>query len=565
MSAEPPPLPDESDPFKLLGVPRDVDKRELKRAYGRMVRRYRPDRHPEEFRKVRAAYEEALESLEFSATLPFGEGFEGLNAPGLKFSMDGETLNIEWTDPSGTTADIEVTATPLDELEASNSEADSEAESESGSESGSASESGDSVFTESPAPTVLAKLADLGLDLKQALADGTLPVLHAQVSDRSREQPVELEACQARFLLEDLMGVPITERMSWLKPAMLADIRVLDWFVTVTSDAENRRLAASDDYSWSFLSRWPLSFVAETFFDYRCRQFLEAGNWSGLKADLLSPDYVKAASSRAELRHVALRVACAAIWSPEQADFGAQLFSKFQEGTALSGGLEEAFEERQFLRSSWRRWMLTRPGPPELVAFMSDFHCLDYDSVLERASALSQVAQQHPQDLMEGLEQLGEVDVELQLFMDQCCQSLFSGLPEPGDPEQVLNELRLIEEALASSFLNNLLNASFVLLLAGLPFACYLLSPSLVFCYMVLIGLLFRLSVIRGDRRLYKRVLRPRFVAMLGSQRTTMIQVASLLKQHEDSLTELSRFDDELEGDIPLHLFALAHHLNWDD
>ena len=57
--SEPPPLPDTDDPFELLGVERDASEVDLKRAYGRLIRIYRPDRHPDEFHRVRQAYEEA--------------------------------------------------------------------------------------------------------------------------------------------------------------------------------------------------------------------------------------------------------------------------------------------------------------------------------------------------------------------------------------------------------------------------------------------------------------------------------------------------------------------------
>ena len=54
-------LPDDvrrwpSDPFKLLGVPRNVPPRDLKRAYTRLIRSYKPEHSPDEFRRIRAAH-----------------------------------------------------------------------------------------------------------------------------------------------------------------------------------------------------------------------------------------------------------------------------------------------------------------------------------------------------------------------------------------------------------------------------------------------------------------------------------------------------------------------------
>lgn len=52
-----PPLEHRDDPFKLLGVTPEVDEKELKRAYARRIKVYRPDRAPEQFALIHAAYE----------------------------------------------------------------------------------------------------------------------------------------------------------------------------------------------------------------------------------------------------------------------------------------------------------------------------------------------------------------------------------------------------------------------------------------------------------------------------------------------------------------------------
>ena len=62
-----PPLPDSNDPFEVLGVDDKIDALALRRAYVRLIRIYRPDRHPEEFARVRSAYEAAQRMLEWQA------------------------------------------------------------------------------------------------------------------------------------------------------------------------------------------------------------------------------------------------------------------------------------------------------------------------------------------------------------------------------------------------------------------------------------------------------------------------------------------------------------------
>lgn len=45
------------DPYVVLGVQREADADEIRNAYFRMVRVHTPEAHPEEFKRVRAAYE----------------------------------------------------------------------------------------------------------------------------------------------------------------------------------------------------------------------------------------------------------------------------------------------------------------------------------------------------------------------------------------------------------------------------------------------------------------------------------------------------------------------------
>ena len=46
-----------SDPYAVLGLPREAPAAEIKRAYFALVRAHPPERDPEAFKRVRAAYE----------------------------------------------------------------------------------------------------------------------------------------------------------------------------------------------------------------------------------------------------------------------------------------------------------------------------------------------------------------------------------------------------------------------------------------------------------------------------------------------------------------------------
>jgi hypothetical protein len=52
------------DPYRLLGVEYRVDARELKRAYTRLIRKFKPEHFPEQFRRIRDAYETILQHRE---------------------------------------------------------------------------------------------------------------------------------------------------------------------------------------------------------------------------------------------------------------------------------------------------------------------------------------------------------------------------------------------------------------------------------------------------------------------------------------------------------------------
>jgi hypothetical protein len=80
-------LPETDDPYVLLGIPRDADRRAVKRAHAQLIKRHRPDRDAEGFKRVQMAYEEILRRLKMR------ERFAGLT---LVVDADGSE---ELSDP----------------------------------------------------------------------------------------------------------------------------------------------------------------------------------------------------------------------------------------------------------------------------------------------------------------------------------------------------------------------------------------------------------------------------------------------------------------------------------
>lgn len=96
-------LPDDvrrwpSDPFKLLGVPRNVAPRDLKRAYTRLIRAYKPEHAPEEFRRIREAYDSVRQFVEIYGTVQQGaaaEAFETDDSATAEAVPRGERAPVE--------------------------------------------------------------------------------------------------------------------------------------------------------------------------------------------------------------------------------------------------------------------------------------------------------------------------------------------------------------------------------------------------------------------------------------------------------------------------------------
>jgi hypothetical protein len=106
-------LPDDvnrwpGDPAELLGVTWDVPRRDLKRAYSRLIRRFKPEHAPEEFRRLREAFEQIDRHLEFREQFqlhftvqqePDGNGDAGTTDDGATAKTPGElTSGVETSD-----------------------------------------------------------------------------------------------------------------------------------------------------------------------------------------------------------------------------------------------------------------------------------------------------------------------------------------------------------------------------------------------------------------------------------------------------------------------------------
>lgn len=86
------------NPYEVLGVKRDASETEIKRAYFALVRDHPPERDPEGFKRIRAAYER-LRGAERARTDvllvvadPVSLDVAGLRLPGSDFAVTIEMM-----------------------------------------------------------------------------------------------------------------------------------------------------------------------------------------------------------------------------------------------------------------------------------------------------------------------------------------------------------------------------------------------------------------------------------------------------------------------------------------
>jgi hypothetical protein len=85
-----------SDPFRLLGVRPGISTRDLRKAYLRLIKAYKPEHSPVEFQKIRQAYEQALALS--SHFRPIGDPLE--ESSELAYPFESGSKSIEPNEPS---------------------------------------------------------------------------------------------------------------------------------------------------------------------------------------------------------------------------------------------------------------------------------------------------------------------------------------------------------------------------------------------------------------------------------------------------------------------------------
>lgn len=105
------------DPFQVLGLPPDAGETEVRSRYLELVKQFPPDREPQRFREIRAAYEAAKDPLSIAKHLiaPPGEDFPKWSAVLQAQQRNPPRLTVKFLVSLGNRAeDAPATATQSD-------------------------------------------------------------------------------------------------------------------------------------------------------------------------------------------------------------------------------------------------------------------------------------------------------------------------------------------------------------------------------------------------------------------------------------------------------------------
>lgn len=104
------------DPYVLLGVAHGVSSKELRRAYSKLIRRFKPEQHPEHFRRIRDAYEFIERSVKFAEAQqppdelppPTPENADGVFGQRIEDTGGGDIKINPWYPPLSESLENEV-------------------------------------------------------------------------------------------------------------------------------------------------------------------------------------------------------------------------------------------------------------------------------------------------------------------------------------------------------------------------------------------------------------------------------------------------------------------------
>jgi len=530
--SELPPLPESEDPFELLGIDlrdSDLDQRALKRAYVRLIKRYKPERAPKEFQRLRAAFEEARSSLEFRRIVAAAE---------LEDEADELAL--------------------IEALNAASSEERPEAEASKSGDSeedpwgdGSGDDWGPSV---EPLPPLLVRAWEL---LEEGQGEAAAASLRAGILAGGAGLVGGL------FLIEEARGEPGERCLLVLEEALNRGDSVAEFLVSVVRERELRVLLQGDCGRWEVLRRQPERDQATGLWQRRLHALLLAGKRAQVRAEIEALELAADLAEFPGLRTVILELAQTFGWdAPEFAD---ELFDVHarQEGLVDDWSPEARYSELRAGVSAWYGAEVSGAAPA-LARVLELGGVVEGEGLEAELVRLRDDARERPQDYLAVLDRMHAASPVLLVLVNSTLAFHFSIVEEIEELEMPLREaiaqrLKAIDQGLDEDSMNSFFNT--LLALAVLLQVAALFS----FGWWGLLGapvllLLVSRSWLYADR-LYQKTVRLGVAEIIAEFPVSPTVLSAVLRDTSRVLDDIGRFDDAIDEDVSLHMYSWLVHL----
>ncbi|MEE9395047.1 MAG: J domain-containing protein [Planctomycetota bacterium] len=376
-------LPDSNDPFEVLGVEPGADRKTIKRAYIALVKRFKPEHFPDEFQRIRAAYETLRESAAQTASLPFlDEAWQESEASQESEGVDPDCLEppsqepVEPISPNDARDQEEEVAADF-EVEVEFREVyDSEERAEPGEDSDEPSELWSLVLED--------QFEEALIGYESALA----------------ARPDETRLYFERYALDARRGESREVAQAWLILAFKNKLDICAFLRNVVPPGERPGIAVRDDWGAEDLIDHPDSFGASWIWRLRIESFLCLGKIERVARELGTARYQSLAANDDFYLGIAQRAAAVGAW------YGPDAAAPIEEWALeeASGYPELLFETKAVRGDAWRE----HPMPDRLFRWFGVADTIYWDSSVLMADAVFADVEDRPFEYHEVLLKMAE-------------------------------------------------------------------------------------------------------------------------------------------------------------
>ncbi|MCO4762325.1 MAG: hypothetical protein KC502_12520 [Myxococcales bacterium] len=531
--ADLPQLPDTDDPFELLGVVEaEADTLALRRAYVRLIKRYRPEQAPNEFHRIRTAYEHAKERLTWRSWAPavdVDDDDMGTEAPGAEASDEQEPVESVGSDAVEPNSPTAAAATHEDRSEAR------------------------SLHTDDSAAAKAQRLWHNG-DAAEALQ---------RAKQACTDTPADARGWWIASRAALATGQPLAACHQWLLDGLVAGAPLAVDLVTQLPVRERDQLAAHPDLSWLLLERQPARHAAVALMRSRIEELLFHDQLQQAYDEVSASEFLRASVAEPELEPIALRVVAAFAW--QDPDRAAKLYRHFQ--STVSGDwelqqLHERIGHATHLRSQTAPETLAFM-PPDLRRLLCVLPILSPNPSQRCLVAAKRSVSMNPAPWLRAFDAMAANNEDLLMWLHDVLDG-HADFQEDREPSGELSELaplmKGIDGTLDKATVNRVQNVVMGILLLGfLPAIRVLHWWAIGYGLVAFIVAIIVISML--DKRMYAEIVRPRLAAWVVERGTAPGRFIAWMAAHSQWSDNIGRFDSEIEEDLGLVVLAKIHGL----